>query len=191
MCPGSKFQQQYYSNFVPLHSAPLTCRLAIRDLQAAVVHVVQPDFILLCAANISLDRDQWARDFPPNGTAVIGSASGNVFTITSDLQPPPSLGLGQITGFMRVDPGATLNISNIKLEDIALNHEYAPTQSQPYRNVGPGYGLWPTLQLANNATVSHHHCCGLGHRIITAPAYQQLACLVLCVDLNRSFVGSF
>eukprot|EP00877_Chromochloris_zofingiensis_P004213 jgi/Chrzof1/13793/Cz08g12190.t1 len=173
-------QTQAQSQFVPQDDRAIKERIVFwqRGLTAFIQNPsVQAVFL---RANISLDRDQWARDFPPNGTAVIGSASGNVFTITSDLQPPPSLGLGQITGFMRVDPGATLNISNIKLEDIALNHEYAPTQSQPYRNVGPGYGLWPTLQLANNATIYLNN--------VTLQYYKPMDTLDTCAQYTERIV---
>jgi hypothetical protein len=65
-----------------------------------------------------------------------------------------SLNVNSIASMFQVGPGTTLAFSNIRLRGFALPAAYQYTPGAPYRLLGSSFGLWPTVGLAPNATVS-------------------------------------
>jgi hypothetical protein len=53
-----------------------------------------------------------------------------------------------------VGPGALLVFSNLSLRGFAPPTAYQYTPGAPHRLLGSGLGIWPTVGLAPNATVS-------------------------------------
>jgi hypothetical protein len=68
----------------------------------------------------------------------------------------PALALDVTTqpGLFLVAAGGVLTLSNINIRNLARRDDYAWSASQPYLSVGVGTGLWPTLLMAPNSTVS-------------------------------------
>jgi hypothetical protein len=65
----------------------------------------------------------------------------------------PGLDFSGLPNVMLVQPGGALTFRNVGLSNIANADAFQPAPSQPYRNAGTGYGYFPSVVLAPNATV--------------------------------------
>ena len=108
-----------------------------------------------CGACVTLQNIQAPTDTPvctlrPAADSA-GSASADLTNATLDVKGMSSMFL--------VGPGTVLVFSNLNLKGFAKLTDYQYSPGSPYRLLGTGLGIWPTVDLAPNGTVSSRLLC--------------------------------
>eukprot|EP00878_Enallax_costatus_P000820 GHUV01000946.1.p1 GENE.GHUV01000946.1~~GHUV01000946.1.p1 ORF type:complete len:1662 (+),score=542.75 GHUV01000946.1:226-5211(+) len=123
---------------------------------------------------VVIDPQFWHNQFhDTGGVAVLSQSNGLDFTITSDngSQLTPELNFSLIPDAMLVGPGGRLVFKDILLLDFANVFSYQYSDAQPYRNMGVGWPMWPTVAMAPGSRVD---------LINISSAYQNPAALDTC-----------